>query len=43
MLVADLYDEAPAEENIVFCSGTAAQNSAATQTAVLREMNVSEK
>lgn len=43
VLVADLYDEAPAEENIVFCSGTAAQNSAATQTAVLREMNVSEK
>lgn len=43
VLVADLYDEAPAEENIIFSSGTAAQNSVATQTAVLREMNVSEK
>ena len=43
VLVADLYDEAPAEENIIFCSGTAAQSSAATQTAVLREMNVGEK
>lgn len=43
VLVADLYDEAPSEENIVFCSGTAAQNSAAGQTDALREMNVGEK
>lgn len=43
VLVADLYDEAPTEENIVFCSGTAAQSSAAGQTAALREMNVGER
>lgn len=44
VLVADLYDQAPSEENITFQGGTAAaQAGAAEQAAVLREMSVSEK